>query len=120
MPYTRYFLAALYQFQFHKALCDAAGFKGPLYECDIYGSKEAGAKFAEMLKKGASQPWPETLKALTGGTQMDASAITEYFAPLQAWLKQQNEGQSCGWEPPADPLAGPPAGLAASPVAKAS
>ena len=106
-PYTRYFLSFIVQFQFHKALCDAAGFKGPLYECDIYGNKEAGAKFAEMLKKGASQPWPETLAALTGGKQMDASAITEYFAPLQDWLKQQNEGRSCGWEPAADPLAGP-------------
>ncbi len=106
-PYTRYFLSFIIQFQFHKALCDAAGFKGPLYECDIYGSKEAGAKFAEMLKKGASQPWPETLAQLTGGKQMDASAITEYFAPLQEYLKQQNEGKSCGWEPAADPLAGP-------------
>ncbi|GAC1624456.1 MAG: M2 family metallopeptidase [Nevskia sp.] len=106
-PYTRYFLSFIVQFQFHKALCDAAGFKGPLYECDIYGNKDAGAKFAAMLKKGASQPWPQTLKELTGGEAMDASAITEYFAPLQAWLKQQNEGQSCGWEPAADPLAGP-------------
>lgn len=107
VPYTRYFLSFIIQFQFHKALCDAAGFKGPLYECDIYGNKAAGEKFAAMLKKGASQPWPQTLKELTGGTQMDASAISEYFAPLAAWLKQQNAGQSCGWTPPADPLAGP-------------
>lgn len=106
-PYTRYFLSFIVQFQFQKALCDAAGFKGPLYECDIYGNKEAGAKFAAMLKKGASQPWPQTLKELTGGEAMDASAISEYFAPLQDWLKQQNEGQQCGWEPQADPLAGP-------------
>lgn len=106
-PYTRYFLSFIIQFQFHKALCDAAGFTGPLYECDIYGSKEAGAKFAEMLKLGASKPWPEALAALTGGKQMDASAITEYFAPLLEYLKTQNEGQSCGWENPADALAGP-------------
>jgi peptidyl-dipeptidase A len=24
--------------------------------------------------------------------------VLEYFAPLQAWLKQQNEGQTCGWQ----------------------
>jgi peptidyl-dipeptidase A len=29
---------------------------------------------------------------------MDASAVLEYFAPLQTWLKQQNEGKSCGWQ----------------------
>jgi peptidyl-dipeptidase A len=106
-PYTRYFLSFIIQFQFHKALCDAAGFKGPLYACDIYGNKAAGAKFRDMLKLGASKPWPEALEKLTGGRQMDASAITEYFAPLLAYLKTQNEGQSCGWELPADPLAGP-------------
>jgi peptidyl-dipeptidase A len=29
---------------------------------------------------------------------MDASAILEYFAPLQTWLKEQNEGKTCGWQ----------------------
>ena len=42
VPYTRYFLSYILQFQFHKALCDAAGFKGPLHECSISGNKEAG------------------------------------------------------------------------------
>ncbi len=106
-PYTRYFLSFIIQFQFHKALCDAAGFKGPLYACDIYGNKAAGAKFMAMLKQGASEPWPDTLEKLTGTRQMDGSAIIEYFAPLMAYLKQQNEGKSCGWQMPDDPLAGP-------------
>jgi len=96
-PYTRYFLANILQFQFYKALCDAAGFKGPLYECSFYGNKEAGAKFQAMLEQGASQPWQQTLEELTGGKQMDASALLEYFAPLQEWLQQQNAGRSCGW-----------------------
>jgi peptidyl-dipeptidase A len=98
-PYTRYFLADILQFQFYKALCDQAGYKGPLYECSFYGNKAAGAKFEAMLARGASQPWPETLKQLTGGDRMDASPILEYFAPLQEWLKQQNAGQQCGWDP---------------------
>ncbi|GAA5076901.1 M2 family metallopeptidase [Lysobacter panacisoli] len=97
-PYTRYFLSHVLQFQFYKALCDASGFKGPLYECSFYGNKEAGAKFQAMLSKGASQPWQKTLKELTGGEKMDASAVLEYFDPLQKWLKQQNEGKTCGWQ----------------------
>ena len=97
VPYTRYFLSFIMQFQFQKALCDAAGFKGPLAECSIYGNEAAGRKFGAMLEKGASQPWQDTLFELTGTRQMDASAILDYFKPLQGWLKQQNKGQACGW-----------------------
>jgi peptidyl-dipeptidase A len=97
-PYARYFLSFIVQFQFHRALCEAAGFKGPLHECSVFGSKEAGEKFQAMLAAGASRPWPETLEKLTGTRQMDASAILDYFAPLQAWLKERNAGQQCGWE----------------------
>ena len=100
-PYTRYFLSFVLQFQFQKALCEAAGFKGPLHECDIYGNKAAGEKFMAMLKEGSSKPWPETLEKLTGTKQMDASAIIEYFTPLMGYLKEQNAGQSCGWAAPA-------------------
>jgi peptidyl-dipeptidase A len=96
-PYTRYFLSFIIQFQFHRALCDAAGFKGPLHECSIYGSQEAGRRFGAMLAKGSSQPWQDTFQELTGTRQMDASAIMEYFEPLRGWLKQQNKGQKCGW-----------------------
>ena len=97
-PYTRYFLSHVLQFQFYKALCDAAGYKGPLYDCSFYGNKQAGAKFEAMLARGASQPWQKTLKELTGSERMDAAPVLEYFAPLQEWLKQQNEGQTCGWQ----------------------
>jgi peptidyl-dipeptidase A len=116
-PYTRYFLSHVLQFQFYKSLCDAAGYKGPLYECSFYGNKAAGAKFEAMLSKGASQPWQQTMKELTGGEKMDATAVLEYFAPLQTWLKQQNEGKSCGWQASA---AGAPAPVSpAKPAAKA-
>jgi len=97
VPYTRYFLSFVLQFQLQKALCAAAGFKGPLYECSVYGNEVAGKKFGAMLAKGASQPWQDTLYELTGTREMDASAILEYFAPLRAWLDEQNKGQKCGW-----------------------
>ncbi len=96
-PYTRYFLSHILQFQFYKALCDSAGHAGPLHTCSFAGNPEAGRRFWAMLEKGASQPWQATLRELTGGESMDASAVLEYFAPLQAWLTEQNEGKSCGF-----------------------
>jgi peptidyl-dipeptidase A len=96
-PYIRYFLARIYQFQFHRALCRAAGHKGSLETCSIFGNKEAGAKLKAMLSMGASKPWPEALAVLSGESRADASAMLEYFAPLTAFLKEQNRGEKCGW-----------------------
>jgi peptidyl-dipeptidase A len=96
-PYTRYFLAHILQFQFQRALCDSAGFEGPLHRCSIYGNEEAGAKLIEMLEMGKSRPWPDALEAVTGQREMDASAILDYFAPLAEWLDEQNQGRTCGW-----------------------
>jgi peptidyl-dipeptidase A len=93
-PYARYFLAAILQFQFHRALCREAGFSGPLYQCSIYGNKKAGEKLKAMLAMGLSQPWPEALKAMTGEDKMDATAIIDYFAPLKTWLDEQNKQQA--------------------------
>ena len=96
-PYTRYFLSFIMQFQFHKALCAAAGYEGPLNECSIYNNKVAGAKLGAMLAMGQSKPWPDAMEALTGQRQMDGSAIIDYFAPLNSWLKDQNKDRACGW-----------------------
>ncbi|MFZ5467995.1 MAG: M2 family metallopeptidase [Myxococcota bacterium] len=97
VPYMRYFLARILQFQFHRALCQAAGHQGPLHTCSIDGNKQAGAKLKAMLELGASKPWPEALFTLTGQRELDASALTDYFQPLQAWLTEANQGQKCGW-----------------------
>ncbi|HEX5134350.1 MAG TPA: M2 family metallopeptidase [Thermoanaerobaculia bacterium] len=97
VPYTRYFLAAILQFQFHRALAHAAGCTGPLHRCSIYGSKEAGSKLDTMLQMGMSKPWPDALEAITGQREMDATAIRDYFAPLQKWLDEQNKGKPVGW-----------------------
>jgi peptidyl-dipeptidase A len=97
VPYTRYFLADILQFQFHRALAKSAGCTEALNRCSIYDNKEAGARLAKMLEMGASRPWPEALEALTGQPQMDATAIRDYFAPLEKWLKEQNQGKPVGW-----------------------
>jgi len=96
-PYTRYFLADILQFQFHRALSKAAGCTSPLHRCSIYESKEAGQRLNAMLTMGMSKPWQEALNAMTGSSQMDATAILDYFAPLQKWLEEQNKGQEIGW-----------------------
>ncbi len=98
VPYTRYFIARILQYQFHRALCKASGHTGPLHTCSIYGNKEAGAKMIAMLKLGSSKPWPEALKVMTGETRMDATAIVDYYKPLIEWLDGQNKGEQCGWE----------------------
>jgi len=102
VPYARYYLARIYQFQFYKAMCTAAGFKGPLNRCSFFGSKAAGAKLDAMLKAGASQPWQQTLKAMTGVDHLDAAPMLEYFQPLYVWLKQQNIANhtKTGWTTP--------------------
>lgn len=96
-PYTRYFLAHILEFQFYRALCHASGYQGPLNRCTFYGSKEAGAKFNQMLEMGQSKPWPDALQVLTGERKTDAGALLEYFAPLQKWLDEQNKGKKVGW-----------------------
>jgi len=97
VPYTRYFVSQIVQFQFHKALCEIAGQSGPLHLCTIYGSEEAGVRLQEFMKMGRQYPWPDAMESLTGQRDMDASAMLEYYAPLTAWLEVQNEGAMCGW-----------------------
>ena len=82
-PYTRYFLAYILQFQFHRALCKEAGFTGPLHRCSIYGNKQAGTRLAKMLAMGTSRPWPEALAALSGETRNGRDRDPRLFRAAQ-------------------------------------
>ncbi len=97
VPYMRYFLARILQFQFYQAACDAAGWEGPLHRCSFYGNEEVGRRLDAMLEMGSSQPWPDALEAFTGSREMSGQAMVEYFAPLKAWLDEQNRGAQPGW-----------------------
>jgi len=97
VPYMRYFLAVILQFQFHRALSQTAGCTAPLNRCSIYGNRAAGAKLNGMLEMGCSRPWQDALEKIAGTREMDATAIRDYFAPLQKWLDQQNQGKPSGW-----------------------
>ena len=98
VPYLRYFLSYVLQFQFYEAACRQAGWEGPLHRCTVYGNQEVGRRFNAMMEMGASRPWPDALEAFTGTRQMDGSSMVRYFEPLRAWLEEQNEGRTCGWE----------------------
>jgi peptidyl-dipeptidase A len=101
VPYTRYFLSFIMQFQFHRALAAAAGCPAgsatPLHRCSIYNNKDAGKKLNAMLEMGESRPWQDAMYEITGQRQVDATAILDYFAPLQKWLDEQNKGKPVGW-----------------------
>jgi peptidyl-dipeptidase A len=97
VPYLRYFLSFIMQFQFHEAACEMAGWDGPLHRCSIYGNEEVGARFNAMMEMGASQPWPDALEAFTGTREMDGSAIISYFQPLMTYLEEENADRDCGW-----------------------
>jgi peptidyl-dipeptidase A len=97
VPYARYFLARIYEYQFYRAACREAGWMGPLNRCAVYGNRAVGASFARMLEMGQSRPWQEALQVFTGEKDIDASAVADYFAPLDRWLKEQNKANQCGW-----------------------
>ena len=95
--YERYFIARVLQFQFYKSACEMSGWKGPLHRCSFYGNKEVGQRLNQMLSMGASKPWPDALQVFAGTREISGKPMLEYFAPLQAWLEQQNAGKQCGW-----------------------
>ena len=97
VPYTRYFLARLLQFQFYQAACRQAGWRGPLHRCSFYGNRAVGERLNRMLAMGQSRPWPEALQVFTGSREISGAAMMEYFAPLKRWLDQQNAGHPTGW-----------------------
>ncbi|ANP47400.1 M2 family metallopeptidase [Candidatus Viadribacter manganicus] len=97
VPYLRYFLSYVLQFQFYEAACRQAGWEGPLHRCTVYGNREVGERFARMLEMGASHPWPDALEAFTGTRQMDGGAMARYFQPLMSYMQEENRGRTCGW-----------------------
>lgn len=99
VPYYRYFLAHILQFQFHRAMCRLQGQSKDLHLCDIYGNKDVGRRFKHMLAMGASEPWENILYSLTGEKQVEPQAMLDYFQPLYQWLKEENsrKGYPVGW-----------------------
>ncbi|CAB1457679.1 unnamed protein product [Pleuronectes platessa] len=99
VPYVRYFVSFIVQFQFHQALCNAANQTGLLHNCDIYKSQEAGKLLGDVMKLGFSKPWPEAMTMITGQPKMSAQPLMQYFKPLIDWLEVENNknNEIRGW-----------------------
>ncbi|XP_037804888.1 angiotensin-converting enzyme-like [Penaeus monodon] len=101
VPYIRYFVAHILQFQFHARLCSVSGFEGDIYKCNVYNNTDAGNHLRALLEKGASEPWKKQLADFlgTGEGNMDASALLAYFKPLDDFLTNYLEENEItpGW-----------------------
>lgn len=100
VPYSRYFIAHLLQFQFYRALCRLQGDEDRIHLCDIYGNENVGERFKEMLSMGSSKPWADVLHHLTGERKLESQAMLDFFQPLHQWLKRENSarGYPVGWK----------------------
>ncbi|XP_064087197.1 angiotensin-converting enzyme-like [Macrobrachium nipponense] len=106
-PYFKQFVGTVMQYQMHRKLCQLAGEydplvpSKPLHKCDIYQSSEAGGLLWRMMVQGSSRPWKDILYEMTGERGLDASALRDYYRPLEEWLIANNEkhGEYIGWKP---------------------
>uniref|UniRef100_A0A8C7HW94 Angiotensin-converting enzyme n=1 Tax=Oncorhynchus kisutch TaxID=8019 RepID=A0A8C7HW94_ONCKI len=104
--FIRYFTRTIYQFQFQKALCEAAGHSGPLFKCDITNSTAAGDKLRTMLEFGRSKSWTRALETISGNPKMDSAPLLDYFKDLHVWLLEENRknNRKPGWKAAEDPF----------------
>ncbi|KAL1419941.1 hypothetical protein MTO96_024827 [Rhipicephalus appendiculatus] len=100
VPYLRYFLSIVMQFQLHEHLCRSTNQLDkdhPFHECDIHGKLAAGKILKEGLSLGRSKPWPDVLEVMAGTRNVSASSLKRYFAPLEKWLDDRIKGEKIGW-----------------------
>ncbi|XP_001962761.3 angiotensin-converting enzyme [Drosophila ananassae] len=105
IPYIKYFFSTVLQFQIYRAMCREAGQyipgdpRKPLHKCDVYRQPAAGNLLKKLMSKGASQPWQEVLEETLQEGRLDGTALREYFAPLEEWLRQENlrTNEYVGW-----------------------
>lgn len=78
-------MSFIIQFQFHKALCDAAKHVGPLHTCDIYKSKDAGKLLGSVHTANTDTPsngrqsCAATVNGVNGTSRPSGAFVTLYF-----------------------------------------
>ncbi|KAI4468733.1 angiotensin-converting enzyme [Holotrichia oblita] len=99
LPYMKYYVALLLEFQIFDALCGAMGHTAQLHTCDIYRSREAGRILTDIMQAGKAKHWKDVLRTLRTKTNgLSAEPLLKYFQPLLAWLKVQNRDEAfIGW-----------------------
>ncbi|XP_053958466.1 angiotensin-converting enzyme-related protein-like [Anastrepha ludens] len=101
----RYYVSTILQFQIYRGMCRVSGQyvpgdpRKPLHRCDIYRHPEAGNLLKRIMAKGASQPWQQVLEETLGEGRLDGTALREYFAPLEEWLRLESlrTNEYVGW-----------------------
>jgi peptidyl-dipeptidase A len=94
--YYSYAIATVLKFQFHDYIARHILHQPPQH-CSYAGNKDVGDFLRKMLSAGATRDWRQLLRDTTG-EELSTRAMKEYFAPLMAWLEEQNKGRQIGWE----------------------
>ena len=94
--YPNYAFATVLKFQLHAYIAKHILHQPP-QRCNYAGNKEVGAFLQKIMAKGATEDWRKVLCDATG-EDLSTAAMVEYYAPLMAWLQQQNKGRPIGWE----------------------
>jgi peptidyl-dipeptidase A len=89
--YYDYGISYVLLFQLHDHIAREILEQDP-HATNYYGSKEVGQFLHEILSPGATKDW-RVLMQETLGEGLSAQAMLRYFAPLQAWLEEQNQGR---------------------------
>uniref|UniRef100_A0A2S2R2E7 Angiotensin-converting enzyme n=1 Tax=Sipha flava TaxID=143950 RepID=A0A2S2R2E7_9HEMI len=107
LPYIRYFLAPVIEFQIFKALCTTCGEYDPknskikhLYECNLRGYKKIGKIISLVMSKGSSTKWQLLFEMIVGHQRLEVEPLLEYFQPLYEQLSLTNNktNEYIGWK----------------------
>lgn len=90
--YYDYALSGVLLFQFHLHISKNILKQDP-HNTNYYGNKEVGSFLQDIMKQGATVDWRDDMKKRLG-SEISASAMLEYFAPLTDYLKEQNKGRT--------------------------
>jgi len=90
--YYDYALSFALLFQMHNHIAKDILKQDPR-NTNYYGNTRVGDFLRTLMAPGASRPWRDVLRETTG-QELNANAMMEYFAPLYAWLQEQNRGRT--------------------------
>ncbi|MEO6332304.1 MAG: M2 family metallopeptidase, partial [Gemmatimonadaceae bacterium] len=90
--YYDYALSFALLFQMHNHIAKDILKQDPR-NTNYYGNTGVGDFLRTLMAPGASRPWRDVLRETTG-QELNANAMMEYFAPLRAWLEEQNRGRT--------------------------
>jgi peptidyl-dipeptidase A len=94
--YYDYAISNVILHQLHDHICRVI-LKCDPHQANYHGNREVGAYLRAILEPGATRDWRALIEEATG-EPLSARAMLAYFAPLQAWLAEQNRGRDVGFD----------------------